>query len=582
MIPQDYIYELLQRIDIVDVAQGYMQLRHRGRTYTGLCPFHNEKTPSFHIYPETQSFYCFGCGAGGDVISFVKKINNLDYPEAVKLLASRAGMPLPQESDDAGKKRSRLTGMNKDAARFFFQCLNEETGLDARRYWMGQRGLSAATVKRFGLGYAPDSFTAMVQHLKKLGYTEQEMLESGLVKRSQKGGLYDVFRNRVMVPIFDVRGNVIAFGGRNMGDEKPKYINSPETILYKKSRTIFGLNIAKRSKESRWILCEGYMDVISLHQAGFDTAVAACGTALTPEQVKLLGEYAQEVVLCYDSDEAGQKATERAIHLFENSPVKLSVLKLPGAKDPDEFLKRYGRDRLEMLLNGTSNALEYELSKQKERFDITSDDGRISYIRAAAQILAGKVTPVERDVYADRLHEETNVSKQAILAQIENTARALRKKEVRERQMRLRSEGVAADVHVPYGEDGSRVSGMEYAEQQLMAAVLKNPQHLALIEPVLKEEHFVSREMAQVYHAILQQKQAGGFIELGTLSQLLSPEIVSKMARILARNAQVAILEEDVRMYLERLQAALPQSRQAAEKTPEELAMYIEQMKRKK
>ena len=194
MIPQDYIYELLQRIDIVDVAQGYMQLRHRGRTYTGLCPFHNEKTPSFHIYPETQSFYCFGCGAGGDVISFVKKINNLDYPEAVKLLASRAGMPLPQESDDAGKKRSRLTGMNKDAARFFFQCLNEEAGLDARRYWMGQRGLSAATVKRFGLGYAPDSFTAMVQHLKKLGYTEQEMLESGLVKRSQKGGLYDVLR----------------------------------------------------------------------------------------------------------------------------------------------------------------------------------------------------------------------------------------------------------------------------------------------------------------------------------------------------------------------------------------------------
>lgn len=582
MIPQDYIYELLQRVDLVDVAQGYMQLRHRGRTYTGLCPFHNEKTPSFHIYPETQSFYCFGCGAGGDVISFVKKINNLDYPEAVKLLASRAGMPLPQESDDAGKKRSRLTGINKDAARFFFQCLNEESGLSARRYWMGERGLSAATVKRFGLGYAPDSFTAMLQHLKKLGYTEEEMLDSGLVKRSQKGGLYDVFRNRVMVPIFDVRGNVIAFGGRNMGDEKPKYINSPETMLYKKSRTIFGLNVAKRSKEHRWILCEGYMDVISLHQAGFDTAVAACGTALTPEQVKLLGEYAQEVVLCYDSDEAGQKATARAIQLFENSPVKLSVLNLPGAKDPDEFLKRYGRDRLEMLLNGTSNALEYELAKQKERFDITSDDGRVSYIRAAAQILAGRVTPVERDVYADRLHEETNVSKQAILAQIENTARALRKKEGKERQMRLRGEGVAADVRVPYGEDGSRVSGMEYAEQQLMAALLKNPQHLSLMEPILKEEHFVSKEMAQVYHAVLEQKRQGGFIELGTISQFLPADVVGKMARILARNAEVAILEEDVRMYLERLQSGLPQSKQAAGKTPEELAMYIEQMKSKK
>ncbi len=237
------------------------------------------------------------------------------------------------------KKRSRLTGMNKDAARFFFQCLNEEAGLDARRYWMGQRGLSAATVKRFGLGYAPDSFTAMVQHLKKLGYTEQEMLESGLVKRSQKGGLYDVFRNRVMVPIFDVRGNVIAFGGRNMGDESQNTSTVPKPSCIKKSRTIFGLNIAKRSKESRWILCEGYMDVISLHQAGFDTAVAACGTALTPEQVKLLGEYAQEVVLCYDSTKRDRRQRNAPFICLKIRPVKLSVLKLPGAKDPDEFLK---------------------------------------------------------------------------------------------------------------------------------------------------------------------------------------------------------------------------------------------------
>ena len=359
MIPQEYIQEVVARNDITDVIGSYVQLRHRGRTHTGLCPFHSEKTPSFVVYPETQSYYCFGCGAGGDVITFIRTMNNLGYVEAVKFLAARAGMPLPDEDDKAGKMRSRILEINKQAARFFYQCLNanNEQASAARAYWR-RRGLSDGTIRRFGLGWAPDDFRSTLNWLRERGFNEEELLASGLVKRSEKGNLYNIFRGRVMTPIFDLRGNVIAFGGRVLGDEKPKYINSPETPVYKKSRAMFALNLAKKSPSRRYILCEGYMDVISLHQAGFDTAVAACGTALTGEQVKLLENYADEVVLCYDSDEAGQKATARSLELFSHSPIKVSVLTVTGAKDPDEFIKKFGKNRFEMLLNGTHNALE--------------------------------------------------------------------------------------------------------------------------------------------------------------------------------------------------------------------------------
>ena len=450
MIPQSYIEELVQRNDMVDVAQSYVQLRRRGRTYTGLCPFHSEKTPSFVVYPETQSFYCFGCGAGGDVITFIKKINNVDYVEAVKTLAARAGMAMPEEDDKAGRLRSRIVSINKDAARFFVQCLQSEEGRAARRYWRETRGLSPAVITRFGLGYAPNSFHAVRNHLRGLGYTQEEMLASGLVKRSEKGSLYDVFRNRVMVPIFDLRGNVIAFGGRNMGPEKPKYINSPETVVYKKSRTLFALNVAKKSDVRRYILCEGYMDVISLHAAGFTTAVAGCGTALTPEQVKLLSEYADEVVLCYDSDEAGQKATARAIELFSASPVKTSVLNIPGAKDPDEFIQKYGPERFAQLVDGSAGALEYELEKRRAKYDLARPDGRVGYLKEAIDVLASSaVTATERDVYAGRLSEQTDVDKAAILTQLAAAVKAQGYRQRARKQKELLAEGNTGRVKVP-------------------------------------------------------------------------------------------------------------------------------------
>ncbi len=584
MIPREYIDEVVRRSDITEVVSGYVQLRHRGRTHTGLCPFHSEKTPSFVVYPETQSFYCFGCGAGGDVITFVRKINNLDYVEAVKMLAGRAGMPMPEEDDKAGRLRSRVLAINKEAARFFYEQLNAENddARTARAYWRG-RGLSDSTIRRFGLGYSPNDFGALRRHLRARGYTEEEMLASGLQKRSEKGNVYDVFRGRVMTPIFDLRGNVIAFGGRVLGDEKPKYINSPETLVYKKSKAMFALNIAKKSASRRYILCEGYMDVISLHQAGFDTAVAACGTALTPDQVRLLGEYADEVVLCYDSDEAGQKATARSLGLFAESPVKVSVLNIPGAKDPDEFIKKYGRERFEALLNGTSNAIEYKLAKVREKYDLARPADRVEYIKDAIHLLAGRLTPTEREVYAGRLAEETDVAKANVMAQLEAAVRANQRRAQRQREKELLSTGAGADIKLPYNvPGGEKALGVASAEQQLVAALIRDPSLIPMAENRVKPEQFLMEDMAAAYAAVLEAKRQGHLPDLATLASALPEETVSRLSLLLARNYDVGLGRRDVEMYLDRLEQSVPQSSKAGGMTGEELEEYMERLRRKK
>ena len=584
MIPREYIDEVVRRSDITEVVSSYVQLRHRGRTHTGLCPFHSEKTPSFVVYPETQSFYCFGCGAGGDVITFVRKINNLDYVEAVKMLAGRAGMPMPEEDDKAGRLRSRVLAINKEAARFFYEQLNAENddARAARAYWRG-RGLSDSTIRRFGLGFSPNDFGALRRHLRIRGYTEEEMLASGLQKRSEKGNVYDVFRGRVMTPIFDLRGNVIAFGGRVLGDEKPKYINSPETLVYKKSKAMFALNIAKKSASRRYILCEGYMDVISLHQAGFDTAVAACGTALTPDQVRLLGEYADEVVLCYDSDEAGQKATARSLGLFAESPVKVSVLNIPGAKDPDEFIKKYGRERFEALLNGTSNAIEYKLAKVREKYDLARPADRVEYIKDAIRLLAGRLTPTEREVYAGRLAEETDVAKANVMAQLEAAVRANQRRAQRQREKELLNTGAGADIKLPYNvPGGEKALGVASAEQQLVAALIRDPSLIPMAESRVKPEQFLMEDMAAAYAAVLEAKRQGHLPDLATLASALPEETVSRLSLLLARNYDVGLGRRDVEMYLDRLEQSVPQSSKAGGMTGEELEEYMERLRRKK
>ena len=583
MIPRDYITELVQRSDIVDVVQSYVQLRHRGRTHTGLCPFHNEKTPSFVVYPETQSFYCFGCGAGGDVITFIKKINNVDYIEAVKFLAGRAGMALPEEDDQTGRLRSRIISINKDAARFYFSRLNSDAGRVGRAYWRG-RGLSDATIKRFGLGYAPDSFRETRDHLKSLGYTEDELLAAGLIKRSEKGGTFDFFRHRVMMPIFDLRGNVIAFSGRKLDPEQPggKYVNSPETLVYKKSRTLFALNFAKKSQTRRYILCEGNLDAISMHQAGFTTAVAGCGTALTAEQEKILSEYADEVVLCYDSDEAGQKATRRAISLLSASPLKISVLNIPDAKDPDEFIKKFGAERFEMLLNGSNNAIEYELLQAKGKYDIATPDGRLNYIKDAIGVLAGRITPTERDVYAGRLAEETDVAKPAILNQLDAAIRARGRRAEKERERRLLEEGAGGRINVPYSQGGQKALGVAFAEQQLVAAILKNPDYIRLAAPRVSGGTFLDAGLGRAYTLLCEKGAKGEYLDLSALSEELPEETVSLISRVLAQNYDIGLSAQDVELYLDRIERSQPVSSTAGGRTAAELADYLQALKDKK
>ena len=585
MIPQEYIQEVVRRNDIEEVVGQYVQLRRRGRTLSGLCPFHNEKTPSFVVYPDTQSFYCFGCGAAGDVISFVRKYNNLGYVETIKQLASRVGMPLPDEEDKEARARQRLLEINRSAARYFYEQLNAKTpeAALARRYWKEKRGLSDAAIRRFGLGYAPEDFGGLLHYLKRRGFTEWELEHSGLVKRSAKGNLYDIFRHRVMVPIIDVRGSIIAFGGRVLDDSKPKYINSPETMVYHKSRTLFALNIAKKSPSKRYILCEGYMDVIAMHEAGFDTAVCACGTALTAEQVKLLSEYADEVILSYDSDEAGQKATERSLGLFANSPVKVSVLSYQGAKDPDEFIKKYGRERFEMLLNGTANPTEFQLKKTKAKYDLRSDDGRLNYIREAIDILAGYgVSPTARDVYAGRLAEETGVSKQAIVSQLQGALRAAERRGRRKEQKQLAQQGVAADIRVPYTQGGDAALGAASAGRQLVAALLQDPEQIPYVRARLDMASVLLPETQQALQAIFQCAQENQPVNLTSLQQRLDEKAFQQAAYAQAQNHDQKLTRRDIDMYLERLQSVNPVSKQVAGTSDEQFLQFFGSLKKEK
>ncbi|MDD4850878.1 MAG: DNA primase, partial [Gemmiger sp.] len=514
----------------------------------------------------------------------VRKISNLGYVEAVKALASRAGMPLPEEDEKEGRARSRLLEINRCAARYFFEQLNAQTpeAGEARRYWKQKRGLSDAAIRKFGLGYAPESFNGLLHYLKHRGFAEEELETSGLIKRSAKGNLYDIFRHRVMVPIIDIRGNIIAFGGRVLDDTKPKYINSPETLVYKKSRTLFALNVAKKSPNKRYILCEGYMDVISMHVAGFDTAVCACGTALTPEQVHLIGEYADEVILSYDSDEAGQKATQRSLGLFSGSAVKVSVLSIPGAKDPDEFIKKYGHDRFEALLNGTANPVEFALSKAKAGYDLATDDGRLEYIRQAIQILAGHVSPTARDVYAGRIAGETGVTKTAILNQLETAVRAAGRKAIKKEQSNLATKGIAASFKVPYDKGGDAALGAASAGRQLLAAIVKDKALIPYVRERLNLEDLVLPEIRHAIEAVYRCADHAIEPNLTGLAAFLTAEERAQVAQVLAQNGELTLTAQDVDMYLGRVRKAVPKSTEAAKMTGDELESYIAALKREK
>lgn len=583
MIPHEYIEELTRRVDIVDLVGSYVQLKRKGRLYSGLCPFHSEKTPSFYVYPDTQSFYCFGCGAGGSAVSFMQKMDNISYTEAVKLLGERAGMPAPTEDDKTGRLRGRIISMNKEAARFFHACLNStvEEARQARAYWR-RRGLDDKTIVKFGLGYAPDDGQALYQYLRDKGYNQQELDASGLFKRSQSGRIYCLFWKRVITPIFDLRGNVIAFGGRVLDDSKPKYVNSPETLVYHKSDTVFALQLAKRSAARRYVLCEGYMDVITMQQAGIDTAVCACGTALTPDQVRLISQYAEEVILCYDSDEAGQKATLRSLELFRSSPVKVGVLQIPGAKDPDEYIKKYGPERFQALLDGVGSALDFRLENLRRKYDLKEDSQRLQYVKEAVEMLAQRSNPTEREVYAGRLAEQTDISKSAILAQLAQAGQQVGRRQRREQNRAILHSGEMDTIEVPYSAGGRQALGVASAQQRLLAAVLREPRYLPQVQAGLQPEQFLMPLHQQIYQAMLDTAARGEDLTLAVLHQTLSEEALHELSRLAAQYSDVNCTPEDIRLYLDRIARGTPKASKAAEMSNDELTRYLQSMREQK
>ena len=546
-LSDSFLEQLRANTDIESVISPYVNLRRRGKNLVGLCPFHNEKTPSFTVYPENGSFYCFGCGVGGDVITFVRRMENLDYMEAVKQLADRAGMALPEDGydDTLAKKRTAVLAANRAAAKFFHSQLFTDRGRHALNYFLDRR-LTMETIRHFGLGFAPDDWRALKNHLNEQGFDDVLLESANLLRRSDKNGkvsYYDNFRNRVMFPIIDPRGNVIAFGGRVLDDSKPKYINTSDTLVYKKSNGVFALNFAKNGNDGKLIIAEGYMDVIALHQAGFTNAVACLGTALTKEQANLLSRYADEIILSYDADEAGQKATARALGIFGTTGMEIKVLRLTGGKDPDEIIKKYGAQRFRDIINGAANDTEYRLLRARQGIDLSTDDGKVKYLSAATEVLAGIPSPVEVDVYASRLANELGVDKLAIESQVKYKREGLRKRRMAQReqdQKRLLING--QNTKNPERSQHLRAAK---AEETLIASLMRNPDFYNKLKDELSADYFVTALNRRIFSVILSRLDEGGNTEPYFLSSEFTPDEMDEVERIFRSAAQLSNTVEE-------------------------------------
>ncbi|MBQ2382771.1 MAG: DNA primase [Oscillospiraceae bacterium] len=524
--PAAFIDELVQRNPIEDVVGQYVSLRRAGSNLFGLCPFHGEKTASFSVTPDKAMYYCFGCHKGGGVINFQMEIEGLSYPDAVRALAKRAGMEVPDDEQYQSRyhQQERLWAAHKEAARFFHQKLYEPQGAAALAYAQG-RGMPKSVLTRFGIGYAPDSWTDLVDHLRQKGYTDEELKESGLVTVSRKNGnLFDRFRDRLMFPIIDVRGNVIGFGGRIMkkDDEAAKYLNSPETLIFNKRKNLFALNIAKKSKQGYLILVEGYMDAIALHQYGFDCAVASLGTALTEDGANLLSKYTDQVVLIYDGDEAGQRAAQRAIPILEKTGLKVKVLSMRDAKDPDEFLKKFGADRFKLLLEESSDRVEYQLNAIRKKYDIREDLQKVEYIHESAELLCTLGSAVQREVYGHRVAEAAGVSYEAVRLEVE---KAFKRRIARQKKQQEKIDLAPARKLQP------KVRSIRYdnmksamAEEAVLAMVLREP---ALMEQAktLEPGEFSCALLGNAFAQLKARYQQGLEVHLAGLTELTGEEM---------------------------------------------------------
>lgn len=584
--PDSFLQELKLRSDITEIASSYVNLKRHGRNMVGLCPFHGEKTPSFNIYTENGSFYCFGCGAGGDVITFIMKIENLDYVEAVKFLAQRAGMEMPENTydDSLSKLRMRIYEANREAARFFHATLLSQRGQSGLNYLRG-RALSDRTIRHFGLGFADDDWNSLCNHLKNKGFSEYEIYSANLAfKRKNGNGIYDRFVNRVMFPIIDLRGNVIAFGGRIMTDEKPKYLNTSDTPVFKKSENLFSLNNAKSSGTRTLILCEGYMDVIALNQAGFTNAVATLGTALTNEQAVLMKRYADEVIICYDADGAGQKATARAIDILRNAGLPIKILTVPSGKDPDEFIRSKGENgpaAFKLLIEKCGNDIEYRLMKLKENYNLNTTDGKVAFLNEAVKIVATIESPIERDVFASKLCTELEIDKNAFLEQISKVKRRDRRENIKKetRQIQAELNGQSDKINREHYKKPRSSS----AEEALLVYLINNPDYANSISERVTPDKF-SNSLIKHYYEYVLSKIKSGYEPLTSVSSDFNSDEVSYLYKLISTTIPAASTREAVEEYINVINEESNKltSDKLADMSADDINDYIMKMKQNK
>ena len=552
-IPERFIDELVTRTDIVDLVSEYVRLNKKGRNYWGLCPFHSEKTPSFSVSADKQIYKCFGCGKGGGAINFVMEVDNLPYIDAVKVLAKRANLEVPETGSNPGmrERRQKLLEINKAAARIFHRWLYEPEGAEGLDYLL-RRGLSRATLTNFGLGFAPNRWDGLINALSEQGYDKRDLLDAGLAVSSEGGRIYDRFRNRVMFPIIDIRGEVIGFGGRVMDDSTPKYLNSPDTPVYNKSRNIFALNISKRSKAGRVILTEGYMDTIALHQAGFDSAVASLGTSLTAEHAQLLARYFQHAVIAYDGDGAGVSAAQRAIPLLEKAGLSVRVLRMKGAKDPDEFIKKFGREAFGRLLDESENHIDYRLEQIRRQYNLEDDTQRVEFLREATGLVASLHSAVEREIYGRHAAEMAGVSPEAVAQEVKKELNRRIYKEKKQKQRR----DLAPATQLQPRQRGLRYENIRSAraEEGIIRLCLMDPELIRSMSS-LSGGQFSSPLLGKVYECLKRRFAQGLSTRLSALAAELEPEEMDHLAHVASQPESAANSRQAMHDYITLIQS---------------------------
>jgi DNA primase len=555
--PQRFLDELIDRSDIVDVVSSYVALSRKGGNYFGLCPFHNEKTGSFSVAPDKQIYYCFGCHHGGGVIHFIMEIENLDFPDAVRFLAKRANMDVPEDSAglEESRRRQRVLAVNRDAARWFYSNLSRPEGAAVAAY-LEKRKISRKTAMDFGLGASPDSWDALLTAMGEKGYTKADLLAAGLAVSNQKGRIYDKFRNRLMFPVIDVKGDVVAFGGRVLDKSEPKYMNTTETMVYSKRRNLYGINLAKKTKRPNFILCEGNIDVITLHQAGFDNAVASMGTALTTEQTKILSRYTKELVLCFDNDTAGQLATQKNIEMLKDSEFTVRVLQLPRRlvdgeyvkQDVDDFIKFQGAAAFEAILSGSAKQLDYRMEAVAAKYDLSDPDQKIAYGSEVSALIASLSNAVEREVYAGRAAETAGISRTAMLTEVE---RARRKKQGQERRTLQRENLNTAALRQPRDRTIRYTDLRSAMAEEGVIRLLLLDGTLADKCRELSQEAFSSPFLGRIYRTLTEAWDEGQALTAASLAAHCTPEEMGHLSGVLQRPESIANADRALEDYIQ-------------------------------